>query len=417
VRTEQPRPFERCIFEVSLKELVAQRFLVPPILEDAPIAQYDFSALSKAPRWDEEPHTVNQLLVRHPSVTQAIIEQVVQRAEAGRRRGVMIFAATVAHARAIAGYLPSAECGLVLGDTESSERDQAVRDFKAGHLRYLVNVSVLTTGFDAPHVDMIAILRPTQSVSLFQQIVGRGLRLFPGKADCLVIDYAGNGFDLYSPEVGGERPTSDSQVVSVQCPSCEFENQFWGQVDADGRVIEHFGRRCQRWIQPEGGPGRRCDYRFRFKECERCNAENDIAARRCHACDVALVDPDDQLRDALRLTDARVLRIAQVDFAAEGSHLRVTYHDEDGHSEHEQFDFEHPGQRAAFNAVFGRRLASGRRPLQFERADQAARLSGLLPRPDFVVLRKHKFKGRRGAYFRVELRVFDYQGRFRKAAV
>lgn len=50
-----------------------------------------------------------------------------------------------------------------------------------------MNVSVLTTGFDAPHVDLIAILRPTESVSLYQQIVGRGLRLAPGKTDCLIM--------------------------------------------------------------------------------------------------------------------------------------------------------------------------------------------------------------------------------------
>jgi superfamily II DNA or RNA helicase len=77
--------------------------------------------------------------------------------------------------------------------------------FKAQQFRYLVNVSVLTTGFDAPHVDLIAILRPTESVSLYQQIVGRGLRLAPGKTDCLILDYAGNPHDLYPPEVGAER--------------------------------------------------------------------------------------------------------------------------------------------------------------------------------------------------------------------
>ena len=77
-----------------------------------------------------------------------------------------------------------------------------IEDFKAQRFRYLVNVAVLTTGFDAPHVDLIAILRPTESVSLYQQIVGRGLRLAPGKTDCLILDYAGNPHDLYAPEVG-----------------------------------------------------------------------------------------------------------------------------------------------------------------------------------------------------------------------
>ncbi len=70
---------------------------------------------------------------------------------------------------------------MITGATDQRERDQLIQRFKQRQLKYLVNVSVLTTGFDAPHVDFIAILRPTQSVSLYQQIVGRGLRLDEGK--------------------------------------------------------------------------------------------------------------------------------------------------------------------------------------------------------------------------------------------
>ena len=64
----------------------------------------------------------------------------------------------------------------MLGDTENSERDQIIQEFKERKFKYLVNVSVLTTGFDAPHVDVIALLRLTESVSLYQQIVGRGTK-------------------------------------------------------------------------------------------------------------------------------------------------------------------------------------------------------------------------------------------------
>lgn len=416
VRAEESRPFERCIFEVSLRRLVTEGFLATPIVLDAPVAQYDFGALWPRPFSDEAPASVNELLVRSESVTRAIIEQVTERAEREGRQGVMIFAASVAHARQIAGYLPPGQFALVLGETEAHERDRLVLEFRRKRLRYLVNVGVLTTGFDAPHVDLVAVLRPTQSVSLFQQIAGRGLRLAEGKSDCLIIDYAGNGFEIYSPEVGGPKPTSDSQVVLVNCPRCGFENEFWGQVDSDGHVVEHYGRRCQHWLDSPSGSGSRCDYRFRFKECEGCSAENDIAARTCHSCGVALVDPDEKLREALQLKAARVLRVAHVEFIVQENSLLVQYHDEDGHGERERFDFDNPGQRAVFNAVFGRRLASGRRPLQFERADQAARLGGLLPRPDFVVFRRHRVRQGRGTYFRVVLRVFDYQGRFRKAA-
>lgn len=96
---------------------------------------------------------------------------------AATRKGVMIFAATVEHAKEIVGLLPAEDAALITGDTPCAERDVLIEDFKAQRFRYLVNVAVLTTGFDAPHVDLIAILRPTESVSLYQQIVGRGLRL------------------------------------------------------------------------------------------------------------------------------------------------------------------------------------------------------------------------------------------------
>ena len=56
--------------------------------------------------------------------------------------------------------------------------------------------------------------------------------------------------------------------------------------------------------------------RFRFKNCPQCNAENDIAARRCRECDTVLVDPDDMLKAALRLKDALVLRCSGIVFAA-----------------------------------------------------------------------------------------------------
>ena len=57
----------------------------------------------------------------------------------------------------ILDYLPEGEAKIVLGDTENSERDQIIQEFKEKKFKYLVNVSVLTTGFDAPHVDVIAL--------------------------------------------------------------------------------------------------------------------------------------------------------------------------------------------------------------------------------------------------------------------
>ena len=412
---EQNKPFAHCIYELPLSYMINRGYLTRPELVDAAVAQYDFSALSQNRFGEYAEKDVNQLLSKHQRVTRAIVEQVMELAV--KRKAVMIFAATVDHAREITGYLPEHQTALITGATDLNERDLLIQRFKQQQLKYLVNVSVLTTGFDAPHVDFIAILRPTQSVSLYQQIVGRGLRLDEGKENCLVIDYAGNSVNLHHPEVGEKKPNPDSEPVQVFCPGCGFANIFWGKTDSEGHVIEHYGRRCQGLLGPaeEDGPaaqnGRpeQCDYRFRFKECPYCGGENDIAARNCHQCKKAIIDPDDQLRDALKLKDAMVIRCAGISLSADGSKLRITYHGEDGEEFSESFDFSKPAQRNVFNKLFGRRLANGQAPQAFSRVEEVLEIQALMPAPDFVIARKQKH------YWQVQERMFDYQGHYRKA--
>jgi DNA repair protein RadD len=412
---EHDKPFQHCIYELPLSYMINRGYLTRPELVSAAVAQYDFSALARDRFGEYAEKDVNQLLSKHRRVTRAIIEQVVELAV--ERQGVMIFAATVDHAREITGYLPERQTALVTGATDPKDRDLLIQRFRQRQLKYLVNVSVLTTGFDAPHVDFIAILRPTQSVSLYQQIVGRGLRLDEGKQDCLVIDYAGNHVNLHHPEVGEPKPNPDSEPVQVFCPGCGFANIFWGKTDSEGRVIEHYGRRCQGLLEPGNGDEpaaqnrrpRQCDYRFRFKECPHCGGENDIVVRNCHQCQKAIIDPDDQLRDALRLKDAMVIRCAGITLGVDGHKLRVTYHGEDGEELNESFDFSKPAQRTVFNKLFGRRFANSQAPKTFSRADEVLEIQALLPAPDFVIARKQKH------YWQVQERIFDYQGHYRRA--
>lgn len=417
VRSEQKRPFEHCIYELPLRYLIKRQYLTEPKLVDATIEHYDFSSLRGNAAGEYNPTDVNNLLNSHHRVTKGIVEQVVELSDS--RKGIMIFAATVDHAKEIYSYLPSGISALITGATDSSERDHLIKRFKAKEIKYLVNVSVLTTGFDAPHVDMIAILRPTQSVSLYQQIIGRGLRLSPHKKDCLVIDYTGNDFDLYQPEVGEKKPSSQSQPVQVFCPSCEFPNIFWGICDDDGDLVEHYGRRCQGLIEDCTGQYQ-CDYRFVFKECPHCGGENDIAARRCLKCKEVLVDPDDMLKKALQLKDSKVIRCSGVSVeeasGKESGKLKIIYHDEEGEELSEMFDFSKPNQVKAFNDIFSKRLSlnigvklGSTESFEFKDLEQVLKLAKLFPCPDFVVARKQKY------YWRVKNRLFDYQGNYRKA--
>ena len=405
VRSEQKRPFEHCIYELPLRYLIKRQYLTEPKLVDATIEQYDFSSLQENSTGEYNSSDVNHLLSKNHRVTQGIIEQVIELGE--ERQGIMIFAATVDHAKEIFSYLPPQYSALITGATESTERDHLIKAFKLKNIKFLVNVSVLTTGFDAPHVDMIAILRPTQSVSLYQQIIGRGLRLSDNKKDCLVIDYTGNDFDLYQPEVGEKKPNSQSQPVQVPCPRCEFPNIFWGICDDDGHLVEHYGRRCQGLVEDQ-----QCDYRFVFKECPHCGGENDIAARKCWQCKEVLVDPDDMLKKALQLKDAKVIRCAGVSLEEAGSKLQITYHDEEGAELSESFDFSKPNQVKIFNEIFSKRLSiklGSAEIFEINNLQQALKISKVFPCPDFVIARKQKY------YWRIKNRLFDYQGHYRKA--
>ncbi|MCL5426445.1 MAG: DEAD/DEAH box helicase [Gammaproteobacteria bacterium] len=412
VRGSEDSFFRDCVFEQPLRLMVKQGYLAEPKRLDMAIEGYDFSALRPSSTGLFQDDELNRVVAGNRA-TPGIIQQIITRAD--ERQGVMIFAATVAHAEEIMGYLPRAEAALITGATASRERTALIDAFKARELKYLVNVAVLTTGFDAPHVDLIAILRPTESVSLYQQMVGRGLRLSPDKSDCLILDYAGNPWDIFAPEVGEPKPDSDSEPVQVECPACGHANLYWGKRDGE-LVIEHFGRRCQGLVEDEEGKPRQCEFRFRFKVCEECGAENDIAARRCHGCEKLLVDADDKLKDALKLKDAKVLRVSgmQLEATTNGRglpRLKVTYHDEDGTHLAEWFALETPAQRRAFYAAFLRyhlRAPGGKwQPLS---AEEVAAEQRRLRHPDFVVGRKV------GRHFQIRDKLFDYAGRYRKAA-
>lgn len=430
VRTNVETPFKACIFELSLRYMVDSGFLTPPRLLDAPIALYDFDQLraeSPSSGNTEKPlahsgykaEDLNRILQSAHRATAQILSQIISLA--ADRQGVMIFAATVRHAKEVLSYLPSDCSAMVLGDMRPRARDSVIQAFKNRQIKFLVNVSVLTTGFDAPHVDLIAILRPTESAGLYQQIVGRGLRLSPGKQDCLILDYAGNTHDLYRPDIITAPPDSSSVVVNVPCPVCAHSNQFWGQVDDDGHVIEHFGRRCQGLITQVDQSLQQCNFRYRFKECGQCGAENDIAARQCHGCEALLVDPDQKLKEALRLRDAKVIRCSGMSLHSVASknletRLKVIYHDEDGGELSESYALSTKAQRGYFFHNFLRyHLKCPEQSFFPQSPDDVINEQQRLRSPDFVIARKGGNAKKTGHYWLIREKIFDYEGRYRRA--
>lgn len=389
--TGEDRFFKTCIFDLSTRYMIANGYLTPPIKIDSPVACYDFTSL-KLNGAHFVQKQIADLLKDQKRITPLIIQNIVDMSK--DRQGVMIFTSSVAHAKEIMTSLPPFVSALVVGETEDKERDAIIAAFQARKLKYLVNVSVLTTGFDAPHVDVIAILRPTESASLYQQIIGRGLRLSEGKTDCLVLDYTGQGHDLFSPDIADDRPTSNSQIVDVICPQCGVTNQFWGIVNDDGVVEEHFGRKCQ---GATAFDHKECGFRFRFKLCDKCGAENDISARQCRSCTHLLIDNDQKLKDAMSLKDAHIMRVDSMTFAASRDQkgierLEVRYYDADANVLKEYFYLDSREARAAFYFNFIRmhnRLPESK--IEIAKAEDAVQSAHRFRVPMFVIARKEKY--------------------------
>ena len=164
-------------------------------------------------------------LMNKESVIKPACEEILAKFEQYGRKKCLLFASNVKHAKSIKRMIESitgSECGIVLGDTPAKDRAETLAKFKTGELKFLVNVAVLTTGFDDPSVDLVAILRPTASPGLYYQMVGRGLRIAPGKDYCLVLDFGAN-IERHGPidEIKiKEKSKRKGQAPVRICPRC-----------------------------------------------------------------------------------------------------------------------------------------------------------------------------------------------------
>lgn len=393
VKSRQPRFFKKCVFELPLTYMIKNGFLTLPVKIDIPVTCYDFSELTESNR-NYSTAEIEEIVRMQKRLTPLIIKNIIDITERFHRQGVMIFSAGIQHAEEIMSYLPPNDARLVIGDTDQGERDSIIEDFKNRKFKYLVNVSVLTTGFDAPHVDVIALLRPTESNSLYQQIVGRGLRLCEGKKDCFVLDYTGMGHDIYAPEISEKRPAKDTVPVQVECPVCGFANNFWGYA-IEGEVIEHFGRKCRGSAQdPKTFEFRPCNYRFRSKICHACGCENDITAKACENCQAVLIDADAKLKQAKLSKNAHVLTPEKITFEERrdrnsNPYLEIRYYDADAQFVSEAHFFNNPLAIKKFNINFLR--SHLRRPelaIDLTSPAEAIKYKSLYRLPAFVIARK-----------------------------
>lgn len=315
--------FIKKVYTVPARLLIDSGYLTRPVIGAIGAEQYDTAnlVLNNSGKWKQS--TVDQAFVGHGRKTAAVVADVVRQSQG--RKGVMLFAATVEHAREIMASLPPSMSRMIGGDenTGKKAREALVRDFKERKFKYLVSVQTMTTGVDFVHVDVIAILRATESVALLQQIIGRGLRVCEGKDDVLILDYAENlerhcpDGDIFAPEITASMTSGEKGIIDAECAECGAINKFSARKNPDqfkvnrygyfvdlagqeiatehGPMPAHYGRRCQGLVK-RGPTHVQCSHRWTSKECKRCGEHNDIAARYCASCREELIDPNEKLR-------------------------------------------------------------------------------------------------------------------------
>jgi len=232
--------FDGICYDIPVEMLIAEGYLVRPRaksgkvhadLTNVHIARGEFVESEAADAFEK---------ITLPAVQDIISRTTMQKCG-------LIFCSGLKHAESV--RLAFEACGefsvdFVSGKTKKADREEMVRRVKDGELRWLINVAVFTTGFDAPNIDTIVFLRATQSTSLYVQMIGRGLRMIDSsighlsskeerlleiassiKPSCLVLDY-GENVQRHGPlnylkiqEPG--KKNDPNEVRAKDCPSCE----------------------------------------------------------------------------------------------------------------------------------------------------------------------------------------------------
>lgn len=208
-------------YEIGVRELIVQGYLCP-LRTKGGSQRPDYDRLHV--RGGEYVANEVEDLMDEDSLVLSACREIVDHTQ--DRRSVLIFASGVRHGEHICRVFEERhgiECGFVCGETLPFHRDDTLRRFRTGALKYLCNVNVLTTGFDAPNIDCVALVRPTLSPGLYYQMVGRGFRLHPGKADCLVLDFGGNVLrhgPVDAIRITDAAPSSTGEAPAKECPRC-----------------------------------------------------------------------------------------------------------------------------------------------------------------------------------------------------
>ena len=180
--------WDEVVYSQSIAYMISNGYLVRPRAVRVRVEDLDLASVKRA-QGDYQAGQLGEAL-EHSLAPSAIAKAISE--QASTKQGI-IFAPTVHSAEVIASAVRAAgfTVGVVHGKLATDERRRILEDFEAGRLQWIANCMVLTEGTDLPCAEVCVIARPTSSVGLYVQMVGRVLRLYPGKTEALILDVVG----------------------------------------------------------------------------------------------------------------------------------------------------------------------------------------------------------------------------------
>ena len=219
--------FNNCSHQIEITTLIREGFLVPPksYVVDCGVGDQLNNVSRKGNDFDMEQV---EAIMNHKVINDKVVTEWIERAE-GRK--TVVFCSTIKHAEDLLESFVEhdIDAKLVTGDTPKDERAETLHELAYGDLQVVVNVSVLTEGFDAPAVSCIVLTRPCSQKGTMVQMIGRGLRTidpeeFPGivKTDCVVLDFGTSVLTHGSLEDAVDLDDRErGEAPLKECPECE----------------------------------------------------------------------------------------------------------------------------------------------------------------------------------------------------
>lgn len=181
----RPRVFSDVIYHCQVSELLAKGFLAKLRYFDmTKIELSNVRSNSTGADYDEKSLSDEFARVNFYGYLVSIVKRLLKPKSGTQRKGILVFTRFTEEANRLVQEIPNSS--IVTGETPKNERERILNDFKKGKIKVVANVGVLTTGFDYPELDTIVLARPTKSLSLYYQMVGRAIRPCENKEGWIV---------------------------------------------------------------------------------------------------------------------------------------------------------------------------------------------------------------------------------------